>query len=209
MATECEQSIDLIRWGVTVGAPIISGLAGIFIGSWLSGKHAKQQRKHSYIEKQLSQFYSPLVGLRNEIEMLSELRVKIQEAANSSWQDLCAEARGRGGPEALRQLSDERYGGFKNIIEYDNRALEKQLLPAYKQMAAIFRENMWLAESETVEYFQKLLEFIDIWDRWLDNPMPGEVWEKLNHSEENLKPFYEHIEKTHKALIAKLASGEI
>ena len=57
-------------------------------------------------------------------------------------------------------------------------------------MIKIFRENMWLVELETVEYFQKLLEFIDIWDRYLDKSMPEEVLEKLNHSEENLKPFY-------------------
>ena len=68
---------------------------------------------------------------------------------------------------------------------------------------------MWLAEPETVEYFKELLEFIDIWDRWLARSMPVEVWKKLDHPEEKLKPFYNNLEETHKRLRKKLESGEV
>ena len=205
MTTECDQSYELIKWSISV----VAGLVGVYIGSWLSGKHAKLSRKHSYIEKQLSQFYSPLVGLHNEIEMLSELRGKIQAAASEAWKELCEEARNRDGSDALKKLSDERYRSFGNIIEYDNRALQERLLPAYKQMIHIFRENTWLAEGETIEHFQNLLEFVDIWDRWLDDSMPVEVWRKLKHAEGNLDAFCKHIEITHKKLTEKLSSGEV
>ena len=208
MAAECEQSMDVIKWGISIGAPIVSALAGVVIGSWLSSKQLKQTRKHSFIEKQLGQFYSPMLGFRSEIEMRSELRLKIQNAADASWKELCEEMRSKGRPEALQQLSKKRFPEFKNIIDYDNRALAEQLIPAYKQMLTIFRENMWLAEPETVEYFNELLEFIDIWDRWLDRSMPVEVWKKLNHTEEKLKPLYENLEETHKRLREKLESGE-
>lgn len=209
MATECEQSMNVIKWGISIGAPIVSALAGVFIGSWLSSKQSKQARKHSFIEKQLGQFYSPMLGLRSEIEMRSELRAKIQNAADTSWKELCEDTRSKGGPEALKQLSDSRFPEFKNIIDYDNHALAEQLIPAYKQILTIFRENMWLAEPETVEYFKELLEFIDIWDRWLARSMPVEVWKKLDHPEEKLKPFYNNLEETHKRLRKKLESGEV
>ena len=208
MAAECEQSMGVIQWGVSIGAPIVSALAGVFIGSWLSSKQSKQARKHSFIEKQLAQFYSPMLGLRSEIEMRGKLRVKIQNAADASWKELCEDTRSKGGPEALQQLSEKRFPEFKNIIDYDNRTLAEQLIPAYKQMLAIFRENMWLAEPDTVGYFNELLEFIDIWDRWLDRSMPVEVWKKLNHTEEKLKPLYRNLEKAHKRLREKLKSGE-
>lgn len=208
MAAECESSIDVIKWSISIGAPIVSALAGVFIGSWLSGRQSKQARKHSFIEKQLGQFYSPMLGLRSEIEMRSELRVKIQNAAESSWKELCEDTSSKGDPEALQQLSEKRFPAFKNIIDYDNRALAEQLIPAYKQMLTIFQEKMWLAEPDTVEYFKELLEFIDIWDRWLDGSMPVEVWENLNHTEEKLNPFYSNLSETHKRLREKLESGE-
>ena len=208
MAEECNQTIEIVRWSISVGAPVLSGLAGIFIGAWLSGRQAKAQRKHSFIEKQLSHFYSPMLGLRSEIRMRSELRVKIQDTANSAWKELCEDARQRGGPEETRKLSDDRFREFKGIIEYDNRMLTEELIPAYKTMVKIFRENMWLAEPSTREYFRKLLEFVDMWDRWLDKSMPVEVLEKLRHTEETLHPFYEHLEQTHSSLRKKLETGE-
>lgn len=68
MIPECDQLLELIKWVISIGAPIVAGLAGVYLGAWLSGKHAKQSRKHSYIEKQLSNFYSPLIGLHKEVE---------------------------------------------------------------------------------------------------------------------------------------------
>ena len=85
----------------------------------------------------------------------------------------------------------------------------EELIPAYKAMVKIFRENMWLAESSTREYFQKLLEFVDIWDRSLDKSMPVEVLKELKHTEKTLHPFYEHLEQTHSSLRKKLESGEV
>jgi len=205
MTSECEQSIGFLSWGL----PALTGLVGVFIGAFLSGRQTQKLRKQSYLEKQLNELYSPLLGLRKEIVMRGKLRVKIQSTADSTWRELCEEARKTGGPEATKKLTDQRYEEFGNIINYDNKVLEEQLLPAYKQMASVIRHNLWLAEAETSEYFQILLEFIDIWDRWLDNSMPGEVWEKLNHTEEKLQPFYEHLENTHKLLTEKLASGDI
>ena len=205
MTIECEQTVDLIQWSVSIGAPIIAGFVGVYFGSRLTNAQVKETNANAFVEKQLSQFYSPMLGLRKEIIMRSELRSKIQSVADQAWKELCE--KDKGSSEALKKLSEKRYPEFGKIIDYDNRALTEQLIPAYKEMITLFRENMWLAEVETTKYFQILLEFIDIWDRWIDKSLPLEVWKKLEHSEDKLTPFYDHIESVHQSLISKLKSG--
>ena len=141
--------------------------------------------------------------------MKGELRLKIREKADATWKKLCADATQSGGRAALQRLSDERYPEFERIIEYDNRQLTQELIPAYREMVRLFRENMWLAEKETKGYFGKLLEFVDIWERWLDKSMPTEVLETLNHREEKLQPFYKHLQEIHNRLRKKLAEGDV
>jgi len=76
-------------------------------------------------------------------------------------------------------------------------------------MAAIFRDNYYLAEKRTRKFFRPLIEFVDIWDRWLDKSIPHEVVEELGHGEKPLHPFYEDLEKTHDELRNKLANIDI
>ena len=69
--------LKLIHWGISIGIPAASGLGGVMLGAWLSGKRETRQRQLEFIKKQLRDFYSPLLGIRSEIRMRSELRVKI------------------------------------------------------------------------------------------------------------------------------------
>ena len=198
----------MVRWGLSILVPAISGLGGVAIGAWLTARQGRRQRKYAFVEKQLREFYSPLLGIRLEIRMRSELRARIHSVANDQWKKLCAEAREAGGPDQLRKLSDDRFPEFKRLTEYDNRQLTEELLPAYRQMIDIFRKNLWLAEPETQRHFGKLVEFIDLWDRWIDKAIPLEVIEALQHGEESLYPFYEHLEQTHRELQGMIKSGE-
>jgi hypothetical protein len=59
----------------------------------------------------------------------------------------------------------------------------------YRQLAQLFRESLWLAESETPAHYQKLIEFIDIWDRWIAKSIPAEVLKSLGYSEKVASPF--------------------
>ena len=70
------------------------------------------------------------------------------------------------------------------------------------------RENLWLADPDTREHYQHLLEFVELWDRWLAKSIPAEVIERLEHSEENLKPFYEHLKGRHDLLRTKIEQGK-
>ncbi len=200
------QSLELVRWAISIAVPALSGLVGVAVGAWLTGCRDREQRRLAYIEKQLKGFYSPMLGLRNEIRMLGGLRNRVQKTANAVWEGLCVQAR-NAGTNTLSALTERRGSEFSKIIEYDNKKLREEVMPAFRQMAKLFRENLWLAEPDTRSHYESLIEFVEIWNMWLAKSIPGEVVERLNHSEEKLKPFYQHLQETHDKLRNKLRDG--
>jgi hypothetical protein len=79
-------------------------------------------------------------------------------------------------------------------------------MPLYRRMLETFREKMWLAEPETRQYLSALIEFVDVWERHIRGTMPGEVVLEINHTEQNLHPFYEHLTQTHDRLRVLIAA---
>jgi len=148
-----------------------------------------------------------MLGLRNEIQMRGELRVQIQTAADAAWRGLAKETR-RNGVRAPEQFSAEREPEFKKLIEYDNTQLERELLPAYRRMVSLFRDNYWLADLDTRGFYQQLVQFVELWERWLADAIPWEVIERLGHSEENLQAFYAHLEEKHDSLRGRIENGK-
>ena len=60
-------------------------------------------------------------------------------------------------------------------------------------MIEIFTTNMPLAEADTIKHFPALLEFVELWNRWIDGSLPVEVLGQLSHSEEKLFPLYDDL----------------
>jgi hypothetical protein len=116
--------------------------------------------------------------------------------------------RSPGGPEATRKITEKRKNKFDKLIEYNNVMLTKSLLPSYRRMITIFRDNYYLAEHTTRDYFQSLIEFVNLWDRWLDKSIPKEVIEDLDRGEKILEPFYNNLRETHEELRIKLSEGK-
>jgi signal-transduction protein with cAMP-binding, CBS, and nucleotidyltransferase domain len=58
----------------------------------------------------------------------------------------------------------------------------------------LITDNYSLAEQEITTSYQAICEYIEVWDRSIVYSLPYEVLEKLNYSESNLEPFYEHVE---------------
>jgi hypothetical protein len=205
-ALPAESVSEAVRWAVSIAVPALAGLGGVIIGAWLTSGREKRQRQSAYLANQAEHFYSPMLGIRNEINGRSSLRVRVQQHANAAWQQLCAETEHL--PVEQRQkLTEERWPEFGRIIEYDNERLHKDLLPAYRKMLDLFRENYWLADPATREFYPEIVEFVDIWERWVDKSLPVEVLRRVNHSEEKLVPFYNHVAETHDAIQRKLKSG--
>lgn len=153
--------------------------------------------RNAFIQKQMSEFYSPIAGYRKRIRAKSEVRGKVSTAANEAWKELCAHY-----SEAKQPMlnQEELYAPFGKIIEYDNRQLREELMPLYRKILDLFTEKYWLADEDTRAYYQDFLEFVEIWERYLAEALPGEVIRKLEHSEENVLPFYEHVEQRLSAL---------
>jgi hypothetical protein len=149
-----------------------------------------------------------MLGLRNEIRMRSELRERIHDTTDLVWRELCAEARESRG-DALGQLSRTRGPEFTAVIEYDNARFREEIFPAYRQMATIFRENYWLAGPNSRSFYQQLIEFVDIWERWLARSLPPEVISRLGHSETVLGGFYHDLEREHDTLRDRVQAGKI
>jgi hypothetical protein len=185
-----------IQWLVPIALPAAAGFVGVLIGAWLTSQREQRQRQLAFLEKQLSGFYSPILGLRKEIHAQSALRTRIHDAARVTWEQLVAS-----GAEPGRE------GEFANLIEYDNEKFTKDLLPLYREMLSVFRSSYWLARPETRLYYETLVEFVEVWNRWLAKSLPAEVVQQLEHGEEKLQPFYQHIEQTHDSIRATLEAG--
>lgn len=201
-----QQSTGIARWVASIAIPAAAGLIGVLIGAWLTSRREQKQRKLAFLEKQLSFFYSPMLGLRNEIRARGAFRVQVQTEADDAWKQLCGETEGLS-IDARQRFSSERWPEFSRIIEYDNTKLHEELLPAYRKMVALFRDGYWLAEPETRIYYAGLLQFVEIWDRWVDKALPREVLKRLGHNEDSLTPFYAHIERMRDAIRQKLKDG--
>lgn len=190
-------------------SPIISAIAGfigVLVGAWLTSRREQTQRKLKFIENQLSQFYSPLLGIKNTIHRNSELRETLHTIASEQWA-LLSGATGDIDPDDKKVLIDQKWPRFKNLIDYDDQKFETELFPLYQEMIEIFRTNYWLADEETRNFFPTLLQYVEIWNRNLNDALPFEVWKALNHKEANLKDFYEHIESKHNELRLLLKNG--
>lgn len=74
-----------------IAGPIISaasGLGGVLIGASLTARTERRRLKLGFVEKRLTEFYSPMLGLRKGIRAISELRVKIEQASESGWREV-------------------------------------------------------------------------------------------------------------------------
>lgn len=195
------------QWIVSLAVGL-TGLVGVLIGAWLTQRRERSNRQHQFLARQLHELYAPLVGLRTEVRVRSELRARVHSEADAAWHELVERARAVG-IEAMGRISTERGPEFKKIIEYDNRVLVEELIPTYRKMLTTLRDHLWLAERETREYFPTLLEFVELWERWLSKTLPNEVLERLHHGEGQLKAFYDHIEGMHDRLRTAVSQGEV
>ncbi len=185
-----------------------AGLIGVCIGARLTQNQATAQRKLDFFEKQLRELYSPLVGCRKEVQILSEFRLAGEEASQEWWAKVCELGGSIGSYGEATKFYDDQGSQISTQIEYENKQLEGKIIPAYRKMVQILKDNYWLAEEETRNYFPTLVKFVEVWERYLSRTHPMDVIQKINVSEAELFPFYENIQQLHDLLREKLKKGE-
>ncbi len=188
--------------------PLLNSLLGALVGAWVvyyfGVRQLVAQRRLGFVERQLTEFYAPLAGLRKQIRAKGELRVKISSAADAAWRDICVSY----GDQPIHD-HEARFAPFKKIIDYENEQLKGELVPMYRQMLVLFTERYHLADADTRAFYEGFLEFVELWNRWLAESLPAEVVERLDHREEKVKPFYDHLEAKVHSLQEQIAKGNV
>ncbi|HRI47329.1 MAG TPA: hypothetical protein PL089_14905 [Ignavibacteria bacterium] len=72
-------------------------------------------------------------------------------------------------------------------------------------MLNIFEKKIELANPITQKWYTDFLNFVEIWNDWLNNTIPAEILDKLKYSEESLKPFYKDLESNFNKLQKELS----
>jgi hypothetical protein len=203
---------EIFKWAVSVFAPVfvpsVAGFLGVLIGAWLTTKREIRQRRHEFVERQLSDFYSPLLGCHMKIEAICVTHRRIEHAANEAWRKSCNEmSQTARREENLERLNTERGPAFARIADGDNKQLGERVNAAYRNMVRIFEENLWLAQPGTRGYFGGLLEYADLSERCAAQEIPHEVLRELDYSEHSLLPFFKHIQETHDLLRGQVSRG--
>jgi hypothetical protein len=177
-----------------ISAPL-SGLLGVGIGGWIASHNQNQERRHRFIRDQLTEFYAPLLGMRERLRAGGEIRLKVRDAAGTEWPRIVDEA-----PET----AERRWPAFEQIIDYDNAKLQVEDIPLYRQMMDLFTAKMHLAEPSTRQHYGALLEFVELWERHLRGALPRELVGRIGPNEKNLSAFYADLESNFAQLQAAI-----
>ena len=167
-----------------------TGLLGVWLGGFLTLRNQREERAERLISAQLTEFYAPMLGIREQLSAKNKVRLKVSAAAREA---------SHGG--IAQQEEREK---FDKIIEYNNRQLTEVEIPLYRQMVDLFTAKMHLAEPSTQTHFPALVEFVEMWDRSLSGSLPRAVVERIGANEDTLMPFYADLEANFERLRASL-----
>lgn len=183
------------------GISAVWGLMGVIVGSWLTARNQRIERRNSRSREQLMEFYAPLRGMRADIKAKSDMRAKVHEVAGDEWPQKFA---GVDDPQVKRQIDEEAWAGYEKVVKYSDDQLKNDIIPTYQKMAAHFVSHMGYAEESTISHYPAFVEFVEIWNRFLQGSLPREVANRLSQSESKLYPFYDDIEMNAKRLSNQL-----
>jgi hypothetical protein len=183
-------------------APLVGPvLLAAYVGYRFALRQLTHQKRLEFIEKQVTDFYSPMVGCRKRIRSESRLREELSHGSEAAWQDVCAE-----NPTPFHDHA-KHFEPYGRLIDYENEKFKNELLPLYDRMVEIFTSNFWLAEVSTQGHYGELIRFVEIWHRYLKQTLPPRVLEHVEHREERLYPLYVDLEDQLARLRSILAAG--
>jgi len=172
--------------------PAAAVILGVLVGGFVTAHSQRRERRYNHIRRQLQCFYGPLRAMRRQIHSKSELRVKLHKIAGEAWQKRLDSV--RDDPQALQAAEKARGPQFDKVFDYSDEQFRDELMPLYRKMLEHVTQYMWLAEPSTLDHFDALVEFVELWNRFLAKTLPHEVLESIEHSEKKLSPFYEDVE---------------
>jgi len=124
---QCVRNSVAWQWVFSVMLPALAGFAGVLVGAWLTARRERERRRYSFIQRQLQELYSPLLGLRLEIRLRSELRNRLSSVADTEWKRLCQEVRQTANPIGGLEHSESQLHPFYEHIEAKHDECQRQL----------------------------------------------------------------------------------
>jgi hypothetical protein len=197
------EQVALLKDAVDLGKIVLPAAITLLAGNLayrFALRQERERRKLAFIERQISDFYSPLLGWVKRTKASTELRTEIGNAADTAWQKTASAI-----PPGTE---DSHFAPFAKVIEYNNLQLKQEILPLYSHMLDTFTANHWLAEESTRAHYPELVRFVDVWQRFIADAVPGPVLKEIRHSEEGLEPLYSDLEAQLARLRARVASGK-
>lgn len=153
-----------------------------FLSYKLGNKKSLYEKKLEFITKQITEFYSPMLGYIYRIEASNLLQKELSKLAEEAWKEIVANS-------PKDKNLDEEFKPFQKLIEYDNKITNEEVLPLFYKMHDIFTQNYWLAEDSTKQHYLKLSRYVDVWRRFQDDSIPRQVLWKMEKDENLLIPF--------------------
>lgn len=157
---------------VPAGIAFASGLIGVRYGI----RRLRQEKRLDFRREQLEKFYAPLAGMREHVVHMARLRQRVSDAAGLQWSEIAQRHTGQ-----LEWDHESEFEPFGAIIDYENKQLTEDILPTYRDMLALFRDQYHLMEESTRQFYGELFDFTELWDRWLAGSIPSSVMERVNH----------------------------
>jgi hypothetical protein len=167
----------------------------------LAVRQLRKKREIDFAEKQLAEFYAPMLGARAEI--LSHTRFDVYMNNTSRAEDAKRQRRQAGRAITQESLaSDREYEEtLKRFFEGLNARLFDERIDAYIKMRELFAHNMAYADMDTREWYEYFYAFVEMWRVIRDNDrkeppvVPRSVQARLGRmfDEAQLQPFYDHI----------------
>lgn len=177
----------LAQSGISAGA----GLAGVIAGAWLTSRNEKRERKHTRIRQQLQEFYSPMVGMRQELAAKEESRMKINSMVKRVFEE--SKTEDQYGIRSSGYSPDERKA-LRGLAEHDHKQWREEILPLYKAMLKKFTSEMWLAEPSTRAHYGELTNFVERWNRVDALTDAASLTMEADLSDNNVLPLYNDLE---------------
>lgn len=153
-----------------------------FLSYKLGNKKSHYERKLEFITKQITEFYSPMLGYIYRIEASNLLQKELSQLSGEAWKEITVNNN-----ENINL--DEEFKPFQKLIEYDNKTTNEEVLPLFYKMHDIFTQNYWLAEDSTKQHYLKLSRYVDVWKRFQKNSVPRQVLWKMEKDENLLISF--------------------
>ncbi len=142
----------------------------------------------AFIDRQIEQFYSPMVGLRRKLLALDSVNSLVGRSILDEMGSFPSEI-------DLAQMTDPQKV-FMRDVDYTNEQLTSEILPIYEEMVRLFRDNHWLVEPATGAYEELLISFVEKVKRDLQNALPREARKALPKNDKDLEGFYAEVEET-------------